>query len=786
MKSPNQVSGLDKAREIGGLVLLLGGIFLFVALATFSPGDLSSISYPPTEPAANKGGRIGAAIAGTLFLHFGVTSYLLTGLLGFWGLLLFLKKAVADVVIKSVAVVLVVLAGCVFASMVTGQAFSQGALSRSMTSLGGLYGDAIARVLRSYLGPMGSYLSLFVFTCLAMVLATDWLLLQGVLAVWKGLAFVTGGALAAGSTGVEALSKSKKLATALWDSRPKGVTRPTVARPMPPPAEDEEEEEDELPPPPAPPRERQTTVERRPAPAREAEPEPRPAPPAPRPAPKPRETRVIIRREGLPSLDLLEESKEPSRPADDRDIEERKETIERTLASFDLEARVVGHERGPVLTMYELEMAAGIRVHRIVGMADDLTIALKAPSVHIVAPIPGKNTIGIEVPNRVKELVHLRDVMSQGAEPAQHMHLPLYLGKDAAGRVCVRDLQEMPHLLIAGTTGSGKSVCLSAIILSLTMNRTPDELKMIMIDPKMVELSMFRDIPHLLAPVVTDMKSAPIVLEWVVRTMEERYELFRRVGVKKIETYNQLGEKKVRERLAEDGEEPPEVPALLPYIVVIIDELADLMMVAAREVEGAITRIAQKSRAVGIHLVLATQRPSVNVITGLIKSNMPARISFKVPSKVDSRTILDRNGAERLLGQGDMLLLLPGMMDLVRAQCTLVLEKEIKDVVDKLRELGVPIFDKELTGVAEAGARLDGEEITDELFDQASRIVLESQRGSVSLLQRKLEIGYTRAARLMDMMAQVGLVGDYKGSKAREVLYSLETWEGLKAKGDGE
>jgi S-DNA-T family DNA segregation ATPase FtsK/SpoIIIE len=267
--------------------------------------------------------------------------------------------------------------------------------------------------------------------------------------------------------------------------------------------------------------------------------------------------------------------------------------------------------------------------------------------------------------------------------------------------------------------------------------------------------------------------------------MEERYDLFRRVGVKKIETYNQLGEKKVRERLAEDGEEPPEVPALLPYIVVIIDELADLMMVAAREVEGAITRIAQKSRAVGIHLVLATQRPSVNVITGLIKSNMPARISFKVPSKVDSRTILDRNGAERLLGQGDMLLLLPGMMDLVRAQCTLVLEKEIKDVVDKLRELGVPIFDKELTGVAEAGATLEGEEITDELFEEASRIVLESQRGSVSLLQRKLEIGYTRAARLMDMMAQIGLVGEYKGSKAREVLYSLEQWEGLKGKGDG-
>ncbi|MCK5579429.1 MAG: DUF87 domain-containing protein, partial [Planctomycetes bacterium] len=341
------------------------------------------------------------------------------------------------------------------------------------------------------------------------------------------------------------------------------------------------------------------------------------------------------------------------------------------------------------------------------------------------------------------------------------------------------DLRSMPHLLIAGTTGAGKSVCVASIILSLLMNRKPDEMKLLLIDPKMVELSVFKDIPHLISPVVTDMRRAPAVLEWLVRTMEERYELFLRVGVKKIETYNQLGESKIRDRLIEDGEIPGDVPTRLPYIVVMIDELADLMMAASDNVETAITRLAQKSRAVGLHLVMATQRPSVDVITGLIKSNMPTRVSFKVASKVDSRTILDRNGAEKLLGKGDMLMLMPPATELHRALCTFIGDSEAKKVVDFLKKQGEPQFDRELVAIE---TNNDFEDMgKDELFDEAAQIVVETQRGSVSLLQRRLEIGYTRAARLVDMMAKIGVVGEYKGSKAREVMMTPEEWAGRKA-----
>jgi S-DNA-T family DNA segregation ATPase FtsK/SpoIIIE len=332
--------------------------------------------------------------------------------------------------------------------------------------------------------------------------------------------------------------------------------------------------------------------------------------------------------------------------------------------------------------------------------------------------------------------------------------------------------------LIAGTTGSGKSICIGSIILSFLMKRTPDELKLLLIDPKMVELSVFKDIPHLISPVVTDMKRAPVILQWLVRTMDERYELLLRVGVKKISSYNQLTEKKIRERLSEDGEEPVNVPLKLPYIVVLIDELADMMMASSDDVEKAITRISQKSRAVGIHLVLATQRPSVDVITGLIKSNMPARIAFKVASKVDSRTILDRNGAERLLGKGDMLLLPPSSVDLIRAQCTFISDKEIRNIVDFLKEQRTPVYDTELL---ELESKHDFETLDeDDLFEDAARIILETQRGSVSLIQRRLNIGYTRAARLIEMMAKVGIVGAYKNSKAREVVMTLQDWENVK------
>jgi S-DNA-T family DNA segregation ATPase FtsK/SpoIIIE len=317
--------------------------------------------------------------------------------------------------------------------------------------------------------------------------------------------------------------------------------------------------------------------------------------------------------------------------------------------------------------------------------------------------------------------------------------------------------------------------------MSLLFTKTPKELKLIIIDPKMVELSNYKELPHLFCPVITDMKKVPLVLEWLTNAMDERYDLFSRVGVRKIDGYNQLGRERILEKLSESGEEPPDVPDYLPYIVIVIDELADMMMVAGKAVEATVTRIAQKSRAVGIHLVLATQRPSVDVITGLIKSNMPARLAFKVASKVDSRTILDMNGAEKLLGRGDMLFTYPGIFDPLRAQCTFVFDKEIKDVINHCRKYAEPSYNTDLVSLR---VEDDGEHISDDLYNEAIRIVLSTQRGSVSLLQRRFQIGYTRAARLVDQMAKDGIVGDYKGSQAREVLMKLEDWEKRRQEAD--
>ena len=483
----------------------------------------------------------------------------------------------------------------------------------------------------------------------------------------------------------------------------------------------------------------------------------------------------------LPPLDLIEATSQPSNPLDRSILEQTANKIEETLKHFKIEARVVEVQKGPTITQYEVSLAAGIKVHKIINLSDDLAMALKAPSIRIVAPIPGKSTVGVEVPNKSRAMVGLRELIESVEFRDEDYNLPLALGKDVAGSPVIGDLGDMPHLLIAGSTGSGKSVCINSIIINLLLTRTPDEVKLILVDPKMVELAQFENIPHLLAPVVTDMKKAPAVLNWTVDKMEERYELLAMVGVRHIAAYNALGREKLKERLQGkvDESEMDDFPEHLPFIVVIIDELADLMMTASKEVEASITRLSQKSRAVGIHVILATQRPSVDVITGLIKANMPARISFHVASKVDSRTILDRNGAEKLLGKGDMLYLPPGTSALERVQGTFISDKEIRDVVRFAVQQAEPEFSPELTRFGVENAAEGGEE--DELYDQAVRIVLGSQRGSVTLLQRQLQIGYTRASRLMEIMHAHGLVGPFKGSKAREVYYTLEEWEAANA-----
>lgn len=483
----------------------------------------------------------------------------------------------------------------------------------------------------------------------------------------------------------------------------------------------------------------------------------------------------------LPPLTLLEDPAPFPWAEHDQKLRDTAVLLEKTFKDFELNVRVVGINTGPVITQYELVLETGLRVNKITPMSDDLALNLKVPSVRIVAPIPGKNTVGIEIPNEHRATVHMKEVILAYGRKLQKAKLPLFLGKDTEGRPLVYDLADMPHLLIAGRTGTGKSVCLNSIILSLLMTRRPDEAKMIMIDPKMLELSEYAKVPHLMHPVVKDMKKAEAILAWAVDKMEERYDLLSRARVRSIAGYNELGYDEILRRVQPDEEEVKRIHAKMPYIVIFVDEMGDLMMTMKREVEGHIIRLAQKSRAAGIHLVVATQKPTVDVITGLIKSNLPARICFQVSSRMDSRVVLDEMGAEKLLGRGDMLFLQPGSGTIMRAQGTYASDQEISRVVGHL-ECDQPCYAQELiqlkTSAEEGG--LEKLRARDDMYEQAIEIVVREGRGSVSLLQRALGIGYGRAARLIDFMAEDGIVGAYNGSNAREVLYTPEDWTRIK------
>ncbi|MCC6125263.1 MAG: DNA translocase FtsK [Pirellulales bacterium] len=481
----------------------------------------------------------------------------------------------------------------------------------------------------------------------------------------------------------------------------------------------------------------------------------------------------------LPSLDLLLQSEPFCYEEQEKEVLERAKILEKTFLSFGFNVRVVEIQTGPVIAQFEVELESGLRLSKITALADDLAIALRVPSVRIVAPIPGKNTVGIEVPNTDRQVVRMREVMEEANGKAAKMRIPLYLGKDVAGNPLVVDLTTLPHLLIAGRTGTGKSVCLNSMIVSMVMTRRPDEVRMLMIDPKMVELSGYKALPHLMHPVVTDMRKAEAILGWAVEKMEERYHLLARAGVRHISVYNQLGEEELMERIQpENDEERKLIPTQMPFIVIVADELADLMMTSAKEVESHIIRLAQKSRAVGIHLVLATQKPTVDVITGLIKSNLPARISFQVASRTDSRVVLDEMGADKLLGNGDLLFLWPGTSTLIRGQGTYLSDDEISKVIAAVAT-DEPQFVKELVQLKAAAPEGEKKDLSsrDELYEAAVDVVIREGRGSVSLLQRSLGIGYGRAARLIDFMAEDGIVGEYNGSQAREVIISLQRWE---------
>jgi len=481
----------------------------------------------------------------------------------------------------------------------------------------------------------------------------------------------------------------------------------------------------------------------------------------------------------FPPISLLEDPEYSFSSHQEAAVREKAKILEKTLADYRIEANVVEIDTGPVITMFELLTAPGIKVSQVASLSNDIARALRAPSVRVVAPIPGKNTIGIEVPNLDKEKVRIKELMTLSGPKAQKMSLPLFLGKDASGGALVDDLAKMPHMLIAGTTGSGKSVCINSIIASILMTQRPDMVKLILVDPKMVELSSFRDVPHLMCPIVTETERAEKILEWATVKMDERYALLAEAGVRNIAAYNRLDSEEKEERFQPTtDDERAQIPAHLPYIVIIIDELADMMMLSAKEVELHLSRLAQKSRAVGIHIIVATQRPEAKIVTGLIKSNLPCRIAFRVASRMDSRIVLDQNGADVLMGQGDMLFLPPSTSKLMRAQGTFLEDAELKALIAFLKEQGQPEFHPELMQLRHQNISNDGPR--DEFFDKAVEIVLETKRGSVSLLQRRLTIGYSRASRLVEEMAAAGIVGEYKGSQAREVLITSDEWQALK------
>lgn len=462
----------------------------------------------------------------------------------------------------------------------------------------------------------------------------------------------------------------------------------------------------------------------------------------------------------LPSLTLLAKPPGPGRSAPSDMVESRRK-LEATLESFGVRANVLDVVRGPAVTRYEVQPATGVKVSRIVGLTDDIALALAAKDIRMEAPIPGKSAIGIEVPNTEVSVVTMREVMETTAFQHAPSRLSIAFGRDISGQPIIGDLARMPHLLVAGATGSGKSVCINGIITSILYKAEPHQVKFMMIDPKMVELNVYNGIPHLLAPVVTDPKRASLALKKIVVEMEKRYELFSKSSTRNIEGYNTL--------MADNP------AAVLPYIVVIVDELADLMMVAAGDVEDAITRLAQMARAAGIHLIIATQRPSVDVITGVIKANIPSRIAFGVSSQVDSRTILDMVGAEKLLGRGDMLFLPVGMSKPIRVQGAFLSDSEVEQVVTFVRGQAEAEYREELVPEVEDMSDESGEE-RDDLYEQAVQIVVEAKQASASLLQRRMRIGHNRAGRLIDQLEAGGVIGPYEGSKPREVLISIEQY----------
>ena len=710
-----------RAKEITALCLFGLVLLLLLSLVTYNSGDPTLFTASSGQrPVQNAVGIVGANLAAILLVAVGVSAYWLPAFLLFGALGLFLPRAISRPLLLATGCTLLVIASSGLAALYWPALRLWG---EPLPGSGGILGLVLKKYLQYYLKPTGAYLLLWLVAIVAILLATPISLARAAFSLNAGFTKLW-----------QTLQDMRNQRSKKEKKRRKTGTKAPVVK-------SQEEKKREVP------KQKQAQFE-------------------------------FMAAEGefrLPDIALLDPIDQAGDTPDQESLVMNSRILEKKLADFGVAGEVTEVSPGPVITMYEYKPAPGVKISKIVGLADDLALALKAASIRIVAPIPQKGTLGIEIPNVSRQPVVIRDVVDDLVFSKKKGRLLLALGKDTTGKPMVTDLARMPHLLIAGATGTGKSVCLNAIIISLLYQATPDEVRLLLIDPKRIELTAYEGIPHLLHPVVTDSKKANIGLKWAVAEMERRYELLSLKGVRSIERYNQmvLKAKKSKPRLQTPpptGESEEAEEQTLPYLIVIIDELADLMIVASRDVEESIIRLAQMARAAGIHLILATQRPSVDVLTGIIKANISARISFQVSSRTDSRTILDANGAEALLGAGDMLMLPPGTAKLQRIHGAYASETEIRRITDFLRKQRKPDYDDTILNYKEKSEDWDTEDEIDEKYEDAVNLVMETRRPSISMLQRRLRVGYNRAARMIEMMERQGLVSGTDGSKPREVL----------------
>jgi DNA segregation ATPase FtsK/SpoIIIE, S-DNA-T family len=760
--------------EFVGVALFAAALIWIIALATYAPTDpVWFFSTGGHGAPANFAGRIGAFLAELSFQLVGYAAYFIPAFLVLIGWQYFWCRAVDAAVTKSVGGTLLLTCVGAFLSLVLGTVDAGGSPFRS----GGYVGDWLASVLSDYLNRTGSVIVVLTVIFLSIIISTQFSFGRFFAAFGRALSATVSRVYEAAQSWSEERRREKQRREVIAKHTKKGAATAEIVKP---PATDESAAPllslTPVEPPPAKPT-RKREPEAAPAPQgfgstkSFALPKPpkvtMPAPPLPLADPEPVAKAPAERRKGeytLPPPALLDAAR-TERKIDERELMDGARLLEEKCREFSVEGSVSQIHPGPVVTTYEFKPDAGVKYSKITGLADDLCLAMQAESV-LIDRIPGKSTVGIQIPNHSREQISLRELLESEVYRRSTSKLTLALGKTIHGQPYVADLAAMPHLLIAGSTGAGKSVGINAMLTSILYRATPDDVRMIMIDPKRLELGMYDDIPHLMTPVVVDPKQAANALKWAVGEMEERYKTLAAEGVRNIEQYNRNVQQSIAEKRTPPNGEPFKT---LPFIVVVIDELADLMMVASNEVEESIARLAQMARAVGIHLILATQRPSVDVITGLIKANMPSRIAFRAATKIDSRTILDGNGAEQLLGRGDMLFLPPATSRYIRLHGPYISEQESARLASFLRKQGKPVYDESITAEEKTAAdAFDMEK--DELYDEAARIVVQSSQASISYLQRRLRIGFSRAARLVDMMEMEGLVSPAVGGKPREVL----------------